>query len=99
MLRARSDEASLHGINVSCASVWPFPFFLEQACLETFFGLGLIVGPTMGGFLFQMGGYTLPFMVLGVLLIAAALLTYALLPSVEHCDLPQSGNRPNDEEY
>jgi MFS family permease len=62
-----------------------------QACLETFFGLGLIVGPTLGGFLFQVGGYMLPFTILGVLLIAAALFTYAILPAAEHCDVPQSG--------
>jgi hypothetical protein len=33
----------------------------------------------------------LPFTVLGVLLIAAAFFTYALLPAAEHCDSPQSG--------
>ncbi len=65
---------------------------MEQACLETFFGLGLIVGPTLGGYFFQLGGYMLPFTVLGVLLITAAFFTYALLPAAEHCELPQSGN-------
>lgn len=63
-----------------------------QACLETFFGLGLIVGPTLGGFLFQVGGYMLPFTVLGVLLVAAALFTYAVLPSTDHCEPPPSGD-------
>ena len=54
----------------------------EQACLETFFGLGLIVGPTLGGYFFQLGGYLLPFAVLGVLLIAAAFLTVSYLSSI-----------------
>lgn len=66
---------------------------VTQACLETFFGLGLIVGPTLGGFLFQIGGFMLPFTVLGVLLISAALLTYILLPTVEQNEMPHSGNR------
>ena len=39
------------------------------ACLETFFGIGLIVGPTVGGALYSVGGYTLPFAALGTLLI------------------------------
>ena len=50
------------------------------ACLETFFGIGLIVGPTVGGALYQAGGYSLPFVALGSLLIAAALLTHFVLP-------------------
>ncbi|XP_045129884.1 MFS-type transporter SLC18B1-like [Portunus trituberculatus] len=51
------------------------------ACLETCFGLGMIVGPTLGGALFELGGYTLPFVSLGCLLLAAASLTYCILPS------------------
>ena len=50
------------------------------AALETFFGVGLIVGPTVGGVLYQYGGYKLPFAVLGTLLICAAILTHFVLP-------------------
>ena len=50
------------------------------ACLETFFGIGLIVGPTVGGALYQVGGYSLPFVTLGSLLIGAAVLTHFVLP-------------------
>ena len=35
------------------------------AILETFFGIGMIVGPTVGGALYQVGGFTLPFVSLG----------------------------------
>ena len=62
-----------------------------QACLETFFGLGLIVGPTLGGFLFQVGGYMLPFSVLGGLLILSSFLTYFLLPQCFYPDIPHGG--------
>lgn len=50
------------------------------ACLETFFGIGLIVGPTVGGALYQVGGYSLPFVALGSLLIGTAILTHFVLP-------------------
>jgi predicted MFS family arabinose efflux permease len=51
------------------------------ACLETFFGIGLIVGPSVGGALYQVGGFTLPFVALGGLLICAAIMTHFVLPS------------------
>lgn len=51
-----------------------------QASLETFFGLGLIVGPTLGGALYSIGGYTTPFAVLGSTLFLAAVMTALVLP-------------------
>ena len=51
------------------------------ASLETCFGLGLIVGPTVGGALYEAGGYTLPFATLGTLLLLAACITVVVLPS------------------
>lgn len=50
------------------------------ASLETFFGLGLIVGPMVGGALYSVGGYFLPFVVLGSVLFITALLTILILP-------------------
>lgn len=52
-----------------------------QASLETFFGLGLIVGPTLGGALYSLGGYSLPFAVLGSALFCAALMSCIVLPT------------------
>jgi len=51
------------------------------ASLETCFGLGMIVGPTLGGALFELGGYTLPFVSLGGFLLCAAAFTFFILPS------------------
>jgi len=51
------------------------------AALETCFGLGLIVGPTVGGALYEIGGYTLPFVCMGSVLLVAATITACLLPS------------------
>lgn len=51
------------------------------ASMETFFGVGLIVGPTVGGALYELGGYTLPFAAMGGVLLGAATVTTCLLPS------------------
>ena len=48
--------------------------------IETAFGIGLILGPTIGGALYEVGGYTLPFLCLGLLLITAATVTFFVLP-------------------
>ncbi|KAK7065899.1 hypothetical protein SK128_024985, partial [Halocaridina rubra] len=60
------------------------------ATMETFFGLGLIAGPTLGGALYEVGGYTLPFVSLGAVLLLAATFTCCLLPA--------TGARPNESE-
>lgn len=46
--------------------------------LETAFGLGLICGPTLGGWLYELGGYVLPFSVLGSFLVLGAMLNFAV---------------------
>lgn len=46
--------------------------------LETSFGLGLICGPTLGGWLYSIGGYTLPFFTLGACMISGALLNFVV---------------------
>ena len=51
------------------------------ASMETCFGLGLIVGPSVGGALYQAGGYILPFASMGSCLIVAACMTFFVLPS------------------
>lgn len=65
-----------------------------KASLETFFGLGLIVGPTVGGALYEIGGYTVPFAVMGSCLFMAAILTNLVLPHHE-----QGTDRDQGREY
>ncbi|XP_029169768.1 MFS-type transporter SLC18B1-like [Nylanderia fulva] len=62
------------------------------ASLETFFGLGLIVGPTVGGALYQIGGYTTPFVVLGSALFLTAVITAFILPVHDDCDRDQNNS-------
>lgn len=51
--------------------------------LETFVGLGMSTGPVLGGFLYSVGGFDLPFIVLGVSMMAIVPLNMWLLPTVE----------------
>lgn len=51
------------------------------ACFEIALGMGNMTGPLIGGFLFEVGGYTLPFVVVGGILTLVALATVILLPA------------------
>lgn len=51
------------------------------AIIETFFGVGLIIGPSVGGVLYEIGGFFLPFAVVGVLLGLAGIFLVIVLPS------------------
>ncbi|MCL4158758.1 UNVERIFIED_CONTAM: hypothetical protein GTU68_050739 [Idotea baltica] len=54
------------------------------ALIETFFGIGLILGPTVGGGLYELGGFILPFAVIGSLLLGAGFLVLCLLPNTDN---------------
>ena len=47
-----------------------FLCFVLQSIVETSVGLGLSLGPAIGGFLYSIGGYGLPFFVLGGIMLA-----------------------------
>ncbi|KAK3702319.1 hypothetical protein RRG08_008707 [Elysia crispata] len=53
------------------------------ALLETAVGIGLMVGPTIGGGLFEVGGFGLPFWVIGALIWVSGLVVFVFLPQVE----------------
>ena len=55
-----------------------------QALLEMFFGVGMIAGPSVGGVLFEHGGFCCPFFVMGLAtLIATVFVCFALPKSSE----------------
>jgi len=88
VVEALGNAAFLTACFTTVAAEFPASIATTFACLETFFGLGLIVGPTLGGLLFQIGGYILPFAVLGGVLILASCLTHFLLPDCYYPDVP-----------
>ncbi|KAI4465882.1 major facilitator superfamily [Holotrichia oblita] len=83
IIEAMGNAAFLTASFAIIAKEFPDNVATTFASLETFFGLGLIVGPTVGGALYQIGGYTTPFAVLGTALFCAAILTGIVLPKHE----------------
>ncbi|KAM6180643.1 MFS-type transporter SLC18B1 [Erethizon dorsatum] len=51
--------------------------------LEVFSGLGLVIGPPLGGFLYQSFGYEVPFISLGCIVLLMIPLNICILPSYE----------------
>lgn len=80
IIEALGNAAFLTASFAIIAKEFPNNVGTTFASLETFFGLGLIVGPTVGGSLYTLGGYFLPFVVLGSLLFLTALITLCILP-------------------
>ena len=54
----------------------------------TVLGIGYSVGPVIGGFLYDIGGFYLPFMVIGILAIIFSIFTFVALP---HKEFQKSG--------
>ena len=50
------------------------------------FGVGMIVGPSIGGVLFEYGGFCCPFFVVGVTIFAATLFAFVVLPKPSECN-------------
>jgi MFS family permease len=55
--------------------------------LEIFVGLGMGIGPALGGILFSVGGYGLPFYTLGILMVTFVPVNLRLLPSGNACNM------------
>ncbi|CAM2111747.1 unnamed protein product [Caretta caretta] len=62
------------------AKAFPNNIATVMGCLETFTGLGLVLGPPIGGFLYQSFGYEVPFIVLGCVVLILVPLNMYLLP-------------------
>uniref|UniRef100_A0A182QYW8 Major facilitator superfamily (MFS) profile domain-containing protein n=1 Tax=Anopheles farauti TaxID=69004 RepID=A0A182QYW8_9DIPT len=80
IVEALGNAAFLTASFAIIAKEFPNNVATTFASLETCFGLGLIVGPMVGGALYTVGGYYLPFVVLGSALFVTAILTLCILP-------------------
>ncbi|XP_045182089.2 MFS-type transporter SLC18B1-like isoform X1 [Mercenaria mercenaria] len=65
------------------AHEFPDSVITVMGSLETFSGLGMMVGPPIGGALYEIGGYGLPFFVMGTVVILCGLLTTLVMPRIE----------------
>ena len=80
IIEAFGNSAFLSSSFTMVAKVFPANVSTMFGVVEMAFGVGMIIGPTVGGVLYQFGGYTLPFGVLGGILILQATLTIITLP-------------------
>lgn len=68
------------------ASEFPSAISTVFGACETFNGLGYTLGPPIGGFLYQIGGFLLPFAVLGSAVCLCGVASWVLFPSFETSD-------------
>ncbi|CAL8284758.1 unnamed protein product [Lota lota] len=71
------------------SKVFPHNVATVLGSLEMLTGLGLILGPPLGGWMYQAYGYELPFLVLGCILLLMVPLNMIVMPS---CDAEPSEN-------
>ncbi|XP_053566921.1 MFS-type transporter SLC18B1 [Bombina bombina] len=84
----RSVDAIGFGASITAsfsilAKAFPNNIATTMGSLEIFTGLGLILGPPLGGFLYQSFGYEIPFIVLGCIVLLMVPLNIAILPKYD----------------
>jgi len=81
MFEACGNSAFLTGSFSAIAREFPTRVASMFSLIELFFGIGEIVGPVVGGALYEIGGFTLPFAVMGSLLFASSIFIFFVLPN------------------
>ncbi|XP_014240079.1 MFS-type transporter SLC18B1-like isoform X2 [Cimex lectularius] len=84
MAESLGSTAALVSAFSITAAVFPDSIATAFASLEVFYGVGYIVGPTLGGLFFSWGGYKLPFIVMGIAMIFGNIFVFLVLPPVEN---------------
>lgn len=65
------------------------------AVLEFVSGIGFMAGPVIGGALFQIGGFELPFLIIGGLMFLLFLVSLFIFPEAEGSSVTRSTNEPS----
>ena len=95
VLEAFGNSAFLSSSFTLVAQMFPHTVSTVFGLVEMSFGVGMILGPTVGGALFQLGGFTLPFAVLGAILLVQAAISSKTLPVLKDrysADSPSNSN-------
>lgn len=79
------------------AALFPDSVAASFSILQTGYGIGLLAGPTIGALLYDVGGFTLPFVVLGSFLLLGAAASSAVLPRAAS-KLSPDGSLLNDQD-
>ncbi|XP_076189746.1 MFS-type transporter SLC18B1 isoform X2 [Aptenodytes patagonicus] len=72
------------------AKAFPNNIATVLGCLEIFTGLGLVLGPPLGGFLYQSFGYEVPFITLGCIVLVLVPVNMCILPKYD--SIPSKGS-------
>jgi len=83
VFEACGNSAFLSSSFTLVAQMFPTTVSTVFGVVEMSFGVGMIIGPTVGGALFHLGGFTLPFGVLGGILLIQAAISSQTLPSLK----------------
>nr|XP_055120350.1 MFS-type transporter SLC18B1 isoform X2 [Symphalangus syndactylus] len=83
VMDAVSFAAAMTASSSILAKAFPNNVATVLGSLETFSGLGLILGPPVGGFLYQSFGYEVPFIILGCIVLLMVPLNMYILPNYE----------------
>jgi len=92
VIEACGNSAFLTGSFSAIARVFSDRVASMFSVIELFFGIGQIIGPVLGGLLYQIGGFTLPFAVMGSLLVLSAIVIHFIMPEVPQP--PADGDKP-----
>ncbi|KAJ1346033.1 hypothetical protein KIN20_000698 [Parelaphostrongylus tenuis] len=79
ILEAIGDAAFVTSAFAISAKCFPGNIAVVVGIMETFAGLGYTAGPLIGGFLYEFGGFQVPFLVLGAILLLATALGWWLI--------------------
>uniref|UniRef100_A0A0A9XGD4 Major facilitator superfamily (MFS) profile domain-containing protein n=1 Tax=Lygus hesperus TaxID=30085 RepID=A0A0A9XGD4_LYGHE len=85
MLEAIGTTSALIAAFSITAALYPDTVATVFSTLEIFYGMGYVVGPSLGGLLFsipKVGGYVLPFLVMGIAMMMGMLLIYTVVPPI-----------------
>jgi len=91
-IEACGNSAFLTGSFSAIARVFSDRVASMFSVIELFFGIGQIIGPVLGGALYEWGGFTLPFSFLGSLLVVSAFAIHFIMPEVPQP--PENADKP-----
>ncbi|XP_046392881.1 MFS-type transporter SLC18B1-like [Ischnura elegans] len=96
IVEALGAAAAVTATFSTTASVFKDCIGTTFATLEVFYGVGYIVGPTIGGLAFSLGGFKFPFIFTGSFLVIITVAVYFILPSPESSvETSSNGNDAN----
>jgi len=84
VVEACGNAAFLAASFTVVALIFPDSVSIVFGTVEMSFGVGMILGPTVGGGFYEVGGFTLPFVVMGCILLVQAALSIKTLQTLEN---------------